>query len=335
MHREKEMVSFIEQWKSPIVQLRTVRTVRTIGTVAAAVLTCLFSSDVSADGKVTGSGGPTPHPAICFDASCVYQGPADYAQNEVRRKMSLDADFLSALVREAEKRNTSGLRWPAASDTNWWLADIQVDDVSQTVDLGPPQLISNVPGIVTTIPLTYPNCGPVQNTIKRSTIDRKKVESTASTEQSTTNKSTKEDYVQVGASYGQVLTASASEKVTTTVEQFRREVMTKHEELEQTLNVAEDIVLPPNSITTRTVTERSFVETYKVEGTVTTDARLWITAAINEVLGRWSDFVRDPKARQLPVSATIVVQIREFELPHDSHVYASEKECRAAQASLH
>lgn len=287
--------------------------------IGAAIVTCTVAVG---GGKVTGS-SYTP-PPVCTDG-CIFLSTADYAQNLIRHSITHDDELLEKLSKQAVHRS------PGWSDIYnkraWWLQAIAIEDIKQDFVLEAPKLLSTSEIQKFREPITYSNCGSIEQVRQRSKTDLAEAERKTEDEFTIDKSSGTNTSVTVKGNYANVLSGSATHNITESVRETQRRLSVERSRTQSTVTETGPIVLPPFSVVSHTTTRTSMEEIYEVRGTVTTDAQLFIKARIKTVLGRLTDYL--PKEmRSMPVVSTTKVAYVTTNLDVSPVLYENAEECR-------
>ena len=178
-------------------------------------------------------------------------------------------------------------------------------------------------------PVRITNCGVGAKHFGRNTTAKSTEEEKREEEEFERTLKTSDTSISATGSYGSLVSATASEKATASVEHTRRHYLMQRRQLDESLELKDEIDLPEHSFVNETVNETDIKEAYEVPGVVTTDALLSMQLAITVYIGHWSD-VADEKARQFPIVGKYSVVVRDFVYHHDIQPFKSENECLAA-----
>lgn len=306
--------------------------------VLSSLMAMLVPAPGSVAGQITCTGCPPPNRPVCTD-KCVFLSPADYALNGVQLMLQ-NPEILTRVANEARRR--VGLTFPGAGDNwpeaggnyRWWSDWIGLSDVQQITELDSPALKKTVVKNTIRTPTLFSNCGIGEKVYSRNDSDQIKEQLKREHEEIEKSIQQNEMTVRVEASYEKVISASAQQKMTSSIERTRRDYIMRNEEIQTSHALSDQIKVPERSIADASVTETNSSDIYEVHGVMTTDAAInaffglaWHQAAI----GQWSDYWPADK-RQFPVTITFSIPSRIIEVSSTVNQFPDEKSCLDAAA---
>ena len=180
-------------------------------------------------------------------------------------------------------------------------------------------------------PILFINCGIGEKVYTRDSSDQ--IKEIEKREREETNKLTQqnETNLSVDASYAQAVSASVHEKLISSMEQTRRDYLMKSKDVQINHALHDEIKLPQHSVEDASVIETNSIDTYEVQGTVTTDVMLVSNGGFPTALGHWSDYWGSNE-RSFPVTVKFSIPIHSMEIFSKLDQYSDENSCLDAAA---
>jgi hypothetical protein len=288
----------------------------------------IVADAVAGGGTVTCNGCP-PNPSACYK-DCIFTSPQQYALNGVLKMMD-DPAQMKRIV-DASVRLQPGVGYGNVNDP-FYKSAVKIGSVDQKIDFQTPTLIRSAQAESFPVVIIHTNCGPGDKTLARVSTDKYEEEIKTETEKTTKSTKTNETTIDLKASYGQAASAEVNQKATSMLEETRRDLLTDRRLLQHTLQLSDDIKLPPNSYDDESVDVTNFREDYEVIGVITSDTQISFPPPAPFTPGRWSDF-SDEAARQNPVKAAFSVPYQKYVFHHDIHTFDTPQECLTAASKM-